>query len=240
MKTSASEARSLNRRLGFAERASLNSSTDTVVQQITDSIRSRIRDGGFAPGQRLVVGDVTRMLGVSAGPVREAISRLTGEGLIEVVPHRGATVRTFSTDDVREIFQVREMIEGLAARLAAEAVADKPENRARVEAALTELHGIQASESGRFIDHNHGFHELIYELGGNNRATTIASSLTLPIYRLRFHLMLTLDQTQTSMADHDAIAQAILAGDGEAAERAMRLHIRRSGEAMVEAVRRTS
>src|ERR1700716_154277 len=91
---------------------------ETVVEYTIGSLRNAIGEGRLAPGQRLVVADVTKMFGVSAGPVREAIRRLTGEGLVDITPHRGATVRQFSTGEVREIFEVREMIEGLAAKLA--------------------------------------------------------------------------------------------------------------------------
>src|ERR1700716_1155716 len=92
---------------------------ETVVEHTISALRDAIRDGRVAPGQRLVVADITKMLGVSNGPVREAIRRLTGEGLVEITPHRGASVRKFTPDDVREIFQLREVIEGLAARLSA-------------------------------------------------------------------------------------------------------------------------
>src|SRR3982074_2617130 len=98
---------------------------ETVVEHTISALRDAIRDGRVAPGQRLVVADITKMLGVTNGPAREAIRRLTGEGLVEIIPHRGASVREFTSGGVYDISQFREVIEGLAARLAAEKMPSK-------------------------------------------------------------------------------------------------------------------
>ena len=209
---------------------------ETVVEQTVGAIREAIRHGRLVPGQRLVVSDLTRQFNVSAGPAREAISRLTGEGLVEVVPHRGATVRSLSIDEVRDIFVVREVVEGLAARLAAHAVTGSTENAAMVRASIAEMHDILKRRSSSFIDHNHRFHSMIYDLAGNARARDIAASLTTPIYQLRFHHLMESDYAVTSAGEHDVIANALLSGDGPGAEAAMRAHIRNSAAAMIEAI----
>lgn len=205
---------------------------ETVVEYTINAIREAIRDGRYAEGQRLVVADVTRQFGVSNGPVREAIRRLTGEGLVEITPHKGATVRAFTRRDVREIFEVREVIEGLAARLAAERIG--PEGRERLRA--LQAHAAPASSAGGYVDHNHAFHELIYDLAGNERVQEQARQLTLPLYRRRTHHVMDPAYARTSAAEHVLIVEAILDGDGLAAERAMRNHIRNSGVAMLEAM----
>src|SRR5262249_54932236 len=97
-----------------------NVPAETVVEHVIKSIRESVRQGRLAQGERLVVADLAKAFGVSVGPVREAIRRLAGEGLLEFTPHCGASVRAYTERDVREIFQVRGAIEGLAARLAAE------------------------------------------------------------------------------------------------------------------------
>ena len=210
------------------------SEAETVVEYAIDALRDAIREGRLAQGQRLVVADVTRMLGVSNGPVREAIRRLTGEGLVEIIPHRGASVRTFTAADVREIFQLREVIEGLAARLAAERIghgdyADRLRGlQAQAEAVLADGRG--------YIEHNQAFHELIYEIAGSGRLREQSRQLTLPIYRLRFHRLMEPASARTSAAEHGRLARAILDGDGHLAERLMHQHIRSSGQAMVAAL----
>jgi DNA-binding GntR family transcriptional regulator len=197
---------------------------DTAVEATAEAIRTAIREGRFVPGQRLVVADITRSFGVSAGPAREAISRLTGEGLLEVITHRGAIVRSFSPAQIREIFQVREVVEGLAARLAASTVAQSAEAAELVHASVAELHAVLANNGVGFLEHNHAFHEMVYELARNTRVREIAASLILP------------DYAAISGAEHGRIANALLAGDGDAAEREMRAHIGHSAEAMVAAM----
>lgn len=209
------------------------SSAETVVEYTIDAIREAIRDGRYVEGQRLVVADVTRQFGVSNGPVREAIRRLTGEGLVEIIPHRGAAVRAFTRKDVREIFEVREVIEGLAARLAAERI-DVGDARRRLLALQGEATG--ASAGGGYVDHNQAFHELIYDLAGNERVREQARQLTLPLYRRRTHYLMDPAYARTSALEHGLIVEAILEGDGAGAERAMRNHIRNSGVAMLEAM----
>jgi DNA-binding GntR family transcriptional regulator len=206
---------------------------ETVVEYAINAMREQIRDGRLAQGQRLVVADVTRRLGVSNGPVREAIRRLTGEGLVEITPHRGAAVREFSNRDVREIFEVREALEGLAARLAAERINDHGRDRL---ARLHEEGRATLAAGGGYIDHNQSFHEMIYELSGNERVREQARQLTVPIYRLRLHHRMDPGYARTSSAEHALVVEAILSGDGAAAERAMRNHIRNSGAAMLEAL----
>ncbi len=210
------------------------SNPETVVEYTIEALRSAIREGKLAQGQRLVVADVTRMLGVSNGPVREAIRRLTGEGLVEIVPHRGAAVRVFASRDLHEIFQVREVLEGLAARLASERVT-AGDYRARLNAVMEEMRNVRGAEFA-YIESNHKFHELIYEVAGNGHLQEQARQLVLPIYKLRFHHLMDPDYARVSAEEHETIAHSILNGDGPRSERAMRTHIRNSGLAMVEAV----
>lgn len=207
---------------------------ETVVEYTINALREAIREGRLAQGQRLVVADVTRMLGVSNGPVREAVRRLTGEGLVEIQPHRGATVREFSARDVREIFQIREVLEGLAARLAAERIG-AADFRARLQASQDDAHAVLAKGAG-YIEHNQAFHELIYEMADNARVQEQSRQLTLPIYRLRYHHLMDREYARTSAAEHALVTEAILDGDGVRAERLMRNHIRNSGVAMLDAL----
>jgi DNA-binding GntR family transcriptional regulator len=207
---------------------------ETVVEYTISALREAIREGRFAPGQRLVVADVTRAFGVSAGPVREAIRRLTGEGLIDIVPHRGATVREFTLREIREIFELREVVEGLAARTAARRI-EEGDHRKRLEASRDEMIGV-VDKGPDYVAHNQSFHALLYEIAGNGKAVEIATQLTLPIYRMNFHRLMDPAYARTSMDEHEAVVAAILAGDEDRAEIEMRRHIRHSGAAMIEAL----
>lgn len=207
----------------------------TVVEYTIGALRDAIKEGRFAPGQRLIVADVTRTFGVSAGPVREAIRRLTGEGLIDITPHKGAMVRKFSLDEVREIFELREMVEGLAARLAASKI-DQGDNRARLEACRDAMEDATRTTTG-YVGHNHDLHDLIAELADNRKVREIATQLTLPIYRMRFHHLMDLDYIGVSRDEHERVIAAILDGDELAAEVVMRAHIKASGQAMIDTLK---
>lgn len=204
--------------------------TDTVVERTIAQMRAMIRDGRYVQGQRLVVADVTKALGVSAGPVREAIRRLTGEGLIEITPHRGASVRTFRNKEVREIAQLREVVEGLAARLAAEHI-DIGSHRAEMKASVAEMREIVRNHGQNYYQHNRSFHELIYRMAANEMLRQIATQLVLPVYQLQYHSLLSPDYYRTSAVEHELIAEAILEGDGPKAERLMQNHVRNSAVA---------
>lgn len=209
----------------------------SVVDYAIAALRDGIRDQLFAPGQRLIIGDVCRQLGVSAGPVREAIRRLTGEGLIIFEPNKGARVRHFDVADIREIFDVRVAVESRAAELAARRIGEG-DNCARLTALIAE--GPVAVETGgeAYVAHNARFHALIYDLAGNARLAEIAHALTLPLYRLQLHTRIARGASENSQRDHDSIAEAILAGDADAARRAMANHVEQSGRLMAESMER--
>lgn len=208
----------------------------TVVDETIDALREAIQSGRFAPGQRLVVADIMAMLSVSAGPVREAIRRLTGEGLIEIVPHRGASVRQITRRDIEEIFQLRGAIEGLAARLAAECET-RGDFLAELDALMAEMDQFATNQDAEgYLRTNTAFHDLIYRMSGNARLRTLAAQLIMPVYQVRLPQRMNRAAMATSYQDHKAIAEALVAGDGDAAEAAMRLHIARAGEGLKEAL----
>jgi DNA-binding GntR family transcriptional regulator len=206
--------------------------TESAVEFAINSIRDGIRRGRYAPGQRLVVAELAKQFNVSAGPVREAIRRLTGEGVVDIVPHKGAAVRTFARDEVAEIFRVREVIEGLAARLAAENIG-LSDYRRRFQALLDEMRQIVAQREDGYVENNQAFHELIYEMASNRRLSETATQLTLPLYRLRYHQQMSRSYIGRSAEEHEKIAEAILAGDAAQAEEHMRAHIRASAAGML-------
>lgn len=206
----------------------------TVVDYTIDALRDAIRSGRLAPGQRLVVADITSMLSVSAGPVREAIRRLTGEGLIEIVPHRGASVRQITLRDLEEIFELRGAVEGLAARLAAQ--------HASEDGFLDELHTLMeemtvhatSEDVTGYLRTNTAFHDLIYRMSGNDRLRTLAAQLVMPVYQVRLPQRMDRAAMQISFRDHKIIAAALTKGDGDAAEAAMRVHVAQAGEGLKE------
>lgn len=210
-----------------------------TVDYVVEQLRAGMLQGRFAPGQRLVEADLTRELRVSRGPLREAFRRLSAEGLIEIVPHRGALVRRLTQREMTELFQIRSSLEALAARLAAAGVAD-PEVRARFEADIAPIwdDGPRMASLG-YLDENHRFHDAIVAASGNAQLLRLTRQLRLPVLMYQLIGSLKAENIAASLAEHRAIAKAILAGDGEDAERCVTAHLQRAvgiAEAMPERV----
>lgn len=205
-------------------------SGESAVERATAEIRQRIRNGELVPGQRLVAAELSVALNVSLGPLREALTRLAGEGLVEVQQFRGAVVRSQSAQDLAEIYLVREVVEGLAARLAAEAVGRREHSakglqriadRGRRLAGVFDLEGYLAA--------NQELHEAIYALAGTPRVTTLARTFSDQVDRLNNRHLANMAVLQKSAEEHQAIVEAIAAGDGARAEALMRAHVSSMG-----------
>ena len=193
-----------------------------VVERIVTETRQSIASGRLSLGQRLVEADITREFNVSRGPVREAFGRLAAEGLIDLVPHRGAVVRRLTRAEVAERFQIRGQLEGLAARLVAGRIAE-PGYRERFLAAL--LPGEDAGTIHGLRRDNYRLHGAIADLAGNALMAAMIRQLWLPAAMFDLRGSLGPQHWRDSVAGHDRIAEAILAGDGAAAETLMREHL---------------
>lgn len=206
---------------------------ETVVEHVIRSIREAIQTGRLAQGERLVVADVARMFGVSVGPVREAIRRLTGEGLVVFTPHRGASVRAYTERDVRDVFQLREAIEGYAAKLAAENI-HRGDYAERLRQCQKRLHETIHASVEDLTEAREHFHTLLYEFGANAAIKETAQRLHLPMNRLLFNELTGRKRAEASLKEHDEVIEAILAGDALRAERAMRVHLHNGAIAVCE------
>ena len=205
-----------------------------TVDYVVRRLREGILQGRFAPGQRLIARDVTEHIGISRGPVREAFRRLAAEGLIDVVPNRGAIVRRMSRRQVSNLFQIRERLEGLGARLAALHI-DESDNRVRFTDVWKKV-GPQgeALAWNAFIERNRLYHMTIVRIGGNAQLSELIETLQLPMMMLQVGLAMRPEHIEMSHAAHVAIAEAILDGDADAAEEAMQEHMRSSREWVLE------
>lgn len=209
----------------------------SLVDQVVQAIREGIREGRFVPGQRLIEADLTEQLGVSRGPLREAMSRLAGDGLVVIEPHKGVAVRRFSWEELEELYDVRQAVEGLAARLAASRI-DRDDNRARLQALMTEMLALgNSGDVMAYASCNDRFHKLILEISGNRYLSNLVDHLRVPIFRELSMRFMDAAARQDSIADHQAIAQAIFDGVGARAEKAMSRHVLHS-KALMDTVTR--
>ena len=184
--------------------------------------------GRLAPGARLVECDLTSRFAVSRGPVREALRRLAAEGLIEHVPNRGAVVRRRSAREIRELFQIRVEMEALAARLAANACDEAA--RPRFAKSVRPIFGDAPRVAPDYLKENAAFHDAIMALAGNLQLRDLAERLHLPLIMAQVEDTLTADVLCTSVREHRAIAEAIIARDPDAAQARMRAHLERAAK----------
>jgi DNA-binding GntR family transcriptional regulator len=207
-----------------------------AVNAVADYIKDGIRAGKFAAGQRLVASELAADLHVSLGVVREALSLLDGAGLIELLPNRGAQIRPLSRDDVRQIFELREALEGQAAALATRNLRG-PKARQTLMDAFTKAD--KAAATGDVIGYrstNAAFHQTILALADNPRLVEVASELTVPIYQLQLSMLLNERELRAAAAGHRRIVDAMLAGDEDRARAEMQDHVRVSGAVMMRLV----
>ncbi|MEU6663151.1 GntR family transcriptional regulator [Streptomyces sp. NPDC046821] len=192
---------------------------------VGESIRSSIYDGTFAPGTRLVEQELAERYSVSRLPVREALRVLHNEGLVEHLPTRGMVVRTLDERQVGELYDLREVLEVLAAQQASERVAQGAE--CGLAAALQKAsEAAGAGDSPGVHAANSVLHQEITALADN---TLLAQTLEPIVGRVDW-LRRGVESFGVIFAEHVALADAISIGDAEGAGEAARAHVRASRE----------
>ncbi len=195
--------------------------------RVMTAITRGIENGRYVPGQRLIEADLTRELGVSRGPVREAFKRLAGEGVLTITRHRGAFIRAQTRAEVRDTLIVLESLTGLAAKLAARRI-DEPGCREQVEQARERISQYEnTGETAAFLAERRAFYDLLIAIGDNRELSRIMPQMQISLLRLQFQGYITRKQHENQYEELCAIADAVLAGDAKRAERATRLHLRR-------------
>lgn len=192
---------------------------------VYDSLRDAIWEGRFARGARVREEDVAKTLGVSRTPVREALQRLQQRGLLENRPGRGLTVAELSKRQVLELYAMREILEGSAARFAAEQA-----SRADIEI-LDHLQrdlSQAPDEPLTLVKLNRRFHLAIYEAAHNDYLLQALDSLHDSMALLNSATFRAPNLRQESDAEHRGIVEAIARRDPDAAETLAREHIRRA------------
>lgn len=197
--------------------------TGPIGLQLIGNLRERIVSGELAPGMRLSEQDVARTYGLSRQPVREAFIRLAGEKLVEVRPQRGTYVRKIDRDEVEVSRFVREAVEADIARLAAE----HADGAAIAELRHQMTHQAEsAHRAGRaFMQLDDLFHRTLGEIAGRGGAWQHLQPIKMHMDRVR-HLTAAEFPVDRLISQHGAVVEAVASGDPDAAEAAMRLHLR--------------
>lgn len=202
---------------------------------VTELVRKAIVEGRVAPGERLKEEELARELGISRTPVREALLILQAEGLVDAAPNRGATVRAHSAEDLEELYELRALLEGYAARRAARRIDD--EAIRRLEESCDRFAALQGATVEEIVAENAHFHALVLEAAGSTRlAGMVRSVVELPlVYRSYFSY--SPEQTGISLHYHRQITAALARHDAERAELVMKEHVYEARDLLVAHVR---
>ena len=221
----------------------LTTNSIDLVKQLADTIADRIMSGELVPGSRLRQEALAEEFSVSRTPIREALRQLETKGLVEHLPNQGATVRIPGAREIREGYQVRAELEGLAAELCVEWVTDEQVEtlqKAQVKFASVvdslvpqKPHASTAKNASRgWVESNATFHDIILTASRNTRLKAMVLDLHANFTRGIMMSTATMDgrAMRENVAQHEAIIRAIEQHDAQEARRAMRHHILRSGE----------
>jgi DNA-binding GntR family transcriptional regulator len=198
-------------------------------ERVYQALKHRILAGMLEPGSRLVELQLATEFAVSRTPVREALKRLTAEGLITVDPVRGIVVSDVDARELEEIFVVREVLDGLAARLAAGRVSSTD---------LTKLHLLMdmmrdAVRSGQWegmVQANIKFHDVLHQAAGNERLRHLTRNLLDFVRRFSNEAFASQERSAEVLAEHEEIIKAMEARDPDLAEKVARRHVESARE----------
>ena len=193
-------------------------------EEVTNRLRDMIVSLRLPPGERIQEMEVAQLLGVSRTPVREAIKVLTAEGLVELLPLRGAIVKAFSAKDARDMLEVIALLETYAGERACQA------DPARIDAIL-QMHQemkrlFEARERLAYFALNQRIHEALIALADNDTLSMTHATLSKRMRSLRYSGNSTPENWTAAMAEHEQMMVALAARDGQALSRIMGEHIR--------------
>lgn len=207
-------------------------SQGTLADQVFKQLQDEIVLGVLPPGSKLGETELATRYGVSRGPLREAIRRLEARKLVERAPHVGATVALLSHEDLMEIYHVREALEGLAAKLAAQHMSQ--EAIAKLYQVLAQHEQQQDIKEDVAYFQREGDLDFHYQVIHGSHNQSLIQMLIGDIYHMvrmyRYQFSTVSNRPQLALREHRQIVEAIEARDGEMAEWLMRRHIRRARE----------
>ncbi|MEJ8824889.1 GntR family transcriptional regulator [Variovorax humicola] len=204
-----------------------------LSSQVHAELVAEIAQGHLKPGTRIIQEEIAQRLGVSRQPVQQALMLLRDQGVLDDAPRRGLIVAPINPDQVRHMYDIRAMIEGLAFRRAAETNAPLA---GRLGAGLLR-DGREAVEKGSataLIAADLGFHHMIHELSGNPLISPTLKVQWTCIQRVMGEVLMRDESPGRIWAQHEEMLDAVIAADGDAAERLARAHITRAADIAIE------
>jgi DNA-binding GntR family transcriptional regulator len=208
-----------------------------LVDDAAVSLRDAILNGRFLPGARLRQTDLADQLGISRTPIREALGRLQQEGLVDLLQGGGVRVCILDLDEAAQLYDLREVLDGLAARLAAARAT--PAALSRLDRALGRMRQCLArQDANQWFGAHVAFHDEIFRASGHGRLGSFSGLVRLSIQRFHPLLLKTPHRLEDAFREHREIHEAIVARDGERAERLARAHIANAKAIVLEVMAR--
>jgi DNA-binding GntR family transcriptional regulator len=203
-----------------------------LSEQIKEQLMEDLLHKKYKAGDRLVESALAREFNVSQAPVREAIKSLVEMELLDFEPYKGITVRSFTVDDLSEVFMVRASLESLAARLAAERITDK--ELEHLEEILEQM--LEAAKNGDVVNRtafNNEFHDAIISVSGNKLIARLSRNLRFASWSHTSGSLTSMDHIGIAKR-HTLIIDSLRSRDPDRAEKVMRDHIMNSFKGLVE------
>jgi DNA-binding GntR family transcriptional regulator len=194
-----------------------------VKDRVYERLREALIDQVFAPGEPLREATLTELYGVSKTPIREALVRLQQDGLVEIAAYRGARASSYTSADLAEIFEAREILEVECVRRAAEAPGDETAGRlaATVARAQAAVGRDELADAAAALDE---FDDLLFEQLQNSLLDEIRQRLSMHLRRVG-RVNISVESIARSLDEHRTVIAAVAAHDADAADSALRAHL---------------
>ena len=193
----------------------------TLREKILETIRDAILKGSMKPGERVSEPDLAERFGISRTPIREAFRQLESEGYLEVIPRKGAVVASLSERDVEEFYAIKILLEGFAARMAADNLSAK--DIERLETINERLKQIaKEGDVKTFFRVHNEFHEVFIKAAGNEKLYEMINQLVMRFKRLRLASLSQPGRMEISVEEHRNMIEAFRNRDGDRADNLVR------------------
>lgn len=203
---------------------------------VFNTLRQAILTGELQPGERLMELHLADKLGVSRTPIREAIRKLELEGLVIMIPRRGAEVAQITEKSMKDVLEVRRALDALCAELACERITEQ-ELKALKEACTAFEQAIKTGNIQKIAQADVALHDIIVQATGNQRLIQLVNNLAEQMYRYRFEYIKDASQHQNLAEEHRIIYESIRNKDKETAAQAAKTHIDNQEKAIMRQIR---
>ena len=201
-------------------------------REVANQIRKMIRNGVLVKGQKINEKHLCESMGVSRTPVRESLRMLSSEGLIDLIPNKGAYVSQPPIKEISDMFEVMSVLEGTCARLATKRMTEKKFRKIEALHQKLEKH-YRNRDHEAYLDNNNIYHELIQELSGNKVINDVINGLRQKILLYRHRQLYQPERFDQSIQEHRDLLEAFRKRDAAFAERLMKRHLIKQCEVLV-------